>query len=120
MNDGFLNGKVVFVTGASRGIGRAIALRLAEERPKKMFVGYCMNRDAADAAVAQMEALGVSACALAGDVGQVESIDEMFDRVGADQGRLDVFVSNAARASFGPATEITARSWGRTMDINAR
>jgi enoyl-[acyl-carrier protein] reductase III len=120
MRSGFLNGKVAFVTGGSRGIGRATALRLAEESPKKLFIGYCMNREAADQAVAQVEALGVSACALAGDVGQVESIEEMFNRIEADQGCLDVFVSNAARGALARVTELTARSWGRSMDINAR
>jgi NAD(P)-dependent dehydrogenase (short-subunit alcohol dehydrogenase family) len=70
--------------------------------------------------VAQIEALGVPALAVSADVGQVDSIEQMFQRIEADAGVLDVFISNAARASFRKASEITPRSWDRTMDINAR
>jgi NAD(P)-dependent dehydrogenase (short-subunit alcohol dehydrogenase family) len=115
-----LHGKIVLVTGGSRGIGRAISLRLAQEQPKHIFVGYCLNREAALATVAEIESQGVTASVIASDVGQVEQLEAMFSEVENRCGQLDVFVSNAARAAFRNATEISARSWQRTMDLNAR
>jgi len=115
-----LAGKVILVTGASRGIGRAIALRLAREAPAHIFVGYCLQHDIAAQTVAAIENLGVPATAIAADLGQVESVEEMFRAINHRCGRLDVFISNAARASFRPAMNITSRTWDRTMDLNAR
>ena len=115
-----LEGKVVLVTGGSRGIGRAICLRLARERPEHILVGYCMNHDAARATVRDLEQLGVPASFFAADIGRLESLGEMFDHVESRWGRLDVFVSNAARAAFREVTDLSARSWERTLDINAR
>lgn len=115
-----LTGKVVLVTGGSRGIGRAICLRLAREGPQHVFVGYCLNHDAAADTVREIEKLGVSASAVAADLGESASLDEMFDTVAARCGQLDVFVSNAARAAFRSAVDTSARGWQRTMDINAR
>ncbi len=115
-----LQGKTVVITGGSRGIGRAIALRLAREQPEHIVVGYCMNHSAARQTVADLQALGVAASAISTDVGQSELLREMFDEVRQRLGRLDIFVSNAARATFRPAMELNVRNWQRMMDINAR
>jgi enoyl-[acyl-carrier protein] reductase III len=113
-------GKIVLVTGGSRGIGRAIALRLAAERPAHIAIGYALDHQSADATVAELERSGVPASAIAADVGQLDSLESLFAEIERRHGRLDVFVSNAARASFGPAMEITPRTWSRVMDLNAR
>jgi len=116
----FLRDKVVFVTGGTRGIGRAIALRLAVEQPAHVFVGYCSDHDAARATVADLKSTGVDASALCADIGRVELIDELFDIIRDHTGRLDVFIHNAARGAFADADTISVRSWQRTQDLNAR
>jgi enoyl-[acyl-carrier protein] reductase III len=115
-----LEGQVILVTGGSRGIGRAIALRLARERPRQIVVAYCSNHTAARQTVADLEALGVAAAAIPTEVSREDLLAALFDQVGERWGRLDVFVSNAARTAFAPALELSARSWQRTLDLNAR
>jgi enoyl-[acyl-carrier protein] reductase III len=116
----FLKEKIVFVTGGSRGIGRATALRLAAAGPEHIVIGYCQDHDAARDTVADLERVGVGASALCADVGRTELIEEMFATLRARFGRLDVFVSNAARGAFGEADTLSVRSWQRTIDLNAR
>jgi enoyl-[acyl-carrier protein] reductase III len=115
-----LDGQVVLITGAGRGIGRGIALRLAREKPAHIVVGYAVDHVAACGTAAEIEASGVPATVASVDVGDERRLRELFDRVGTDLGRLDVFVSNAARTTFRPARELSLRSWQKVMDINAR
>jgi NAD(P)-dependent dehydrogenase (short-subunit alcohol dehydrogenase family) len=117
---GFLRGQIVLVTGGSRGIGRATALRLAAEHPDHVLIGYCSDQDAASATIAELRRAGVAATALCADLGRVELIEEMFEVVRTRFGRLDVFISNAARGAFADADSLSVRSWQRTMDLNAR
>ena len=119
-DQGFLRGQIVLVTGGSRGIGRATALRLAAERPEHIVIGYCSDHDAARATVEDLERAGVAASSVCADVGRVELIEEMFGGIRARFGRVDVFVSNAARGAFAEAEALSVRSWQRTMDLNAR
>lgn len=114
-----LDGQVILITGASRGIGRAIALRLAREQPAHIIVGYNSNYSAASGVVDELSALGVDASAIGVDVSKPDLLRELFDTVAERHGRLDIFVSNAARTSFRPAMEITPRTWKRIMDLNA-
>lgn len=116
----FLEGKTVLITGGSRGIGRAIALRLAKERPEHIVVGYCMNIQAARQTVADIEATGVAASAISTDVAKEELLREMFEEVNSRCGRLDIFICNAARTAFRPAMALSPRTWQKIMDINAR
>src|SRR5690606_31463639 len=104
----------------SRGIGRAIALRLAREHPRHIVIGYCSNHQAARRTVADIEAMGTAASTVAGDISKSDQLCHMFEEVNQRLGRLDIFISNAARTSFRPVMELNERTWQRIMDINAR
>jgi enoyl-[acyl-carrier protein] reductase III len=114
-----LNGKVALVTGGSRGIGRAIALKLASEGAS-VVVNYFRRREAAEDTVREIEKLGVRGLALRANVGEPEKISEMFAAITADFGRLDILVSNAASGLPRPILDLDAKVWQWTMDINAR
>jgi enoyl-[acyl-carrier protein] reductase III len=111
--------RVVLITGGTRGIGRAIALRLAREKPMHIRLVYCMNHDAARNTVADLKALGVSASSVVCDVSDENLQRELFASVEKDFGRLDVFIANAARTAFKSAVSIDTRSWRRTLQLNA-
>jgi enoyl-[acyl-carrier protein] reductase III len=116
----WLKDRVVFITGGTRGIGRATALRFAAERPAHITLGYALDHDAARSTVAELQALGVDASAVCADVGQEDELRRAFAQIAERHARLDVFVSNAARASFGPLLDLTPRTWQRILDLNAR
>jgi enoyl-[acyl-carrier protein] reductase III len=111
--------EVVLITGGSRGIGRAVALRLAREKPRHIVIAYSMNYTAARQTVADLAALGVEATATPTDVSQPAMLRELFAMVRERFGRLDVFISNAARSTFRPIMDLSVRMWQRVMDLNA-
>jgi len=113
-----MKGKVALITGGTRGIGRAIALRMAKEGVN-VAVNYMRNRKAAFETVSELEALGVKAKAYRANVGDEDSLHEMFDLFAKDFGRVDILISNAASGVLKPAMELTKRHWSWTMDINA-
>lgn len=110
---------VALITGGTRGIGKAIALRLAKENPRHLVLAYCMNHQAARETVAEIRALGVSASSVVCDVGDERMLRDMFGQIEAEYQRLDVFVANAARTAFRSAVSLDTRSWRRTLQINA-
>jgi enoyl-[acyl-carrier protein] reductase III len=116
---GFLSGKVVLVTGGSRGIGRAISLRLARERPAHIVMAYSLNAEAARRTLDEVRASGVQASVMVCDVGNEQLQRQMFARIEEELGRLDVFVANAARTAFRSAVSMDLRSWRRTQELNA-
>jgi 3-oxoacyl-[acyl-carrier protein] reductase len=89
-----LNGKTALVTGASRGIGRAIALELAASGAD-VAVNYAGNASAAQEVVAKIEAMGRSALAVQADVASTEDVDRMMSAVMERFGKLDILVNNA-------------------------
>ena len=95
-------GRVVLVTGASRGIGAAIARTFAAEQAT-VAVNYLRNAQAAEAVVEQCKAAGGDAFAVQADVTQAGQVQQLVDRVVAEAGRIDVLVNNAFRAqAFDP------------------
>ena len=114
-----LKGKLALVTGSGRGIGHAIALKLASQGAD-IIVNYFRHREAAEKTAKDIEALGVKAELIRANVGDAEKIDEMFDIISDKFGRLDIFINNAASGVGRPVMDIDAKAWGWTMDINAR
>lgn len=111
--------KIALVTGSGRGIGRAIALRLAEGGADVM-INYVRNQAPAEETVALIEAMGRRSLAVRANVGKPEDIDKLFEAVEAEFGGLDIFISNAASGFNRPAMEQKVTGWDFTMNVNAR
>ena len=117
-----LNGKHALITGASRGIGRGIALKLAENGVK-VAVHYYQNEDAAKQTLAGIRTRGSDGVLVQADVTRPEQIARMLSKVKADFGTLDIFVSNArpeAAAFFYPPMDITLEQWDAAFDSQAK
>ena len=114
-----VEGKLALVTGSGRGIGRAIALKLASQGVD-IIVNFFRHRDTAEQTAKDIEALGVKAEVIRANVGDPAKIDEMFDMIGNKFGRLDILISNAASGVGRPIADIDVKAWEWTMDINVR
>ncbi|KKK36554.1 enoyl-ACP reductase [Mesobacillus campisalis] len=114
-----MSNKVALVTGSSRGIGKAIALRLAEEG-YDLVINYARSKKAALETAEQIEAMGRKALVVRANVGDVEKIKGMFAEIDAEFGRLDVFINNAASGVQRPAMELQENHWDWTMNINSK
>jgi 3-oxoacyl-[acyl-carrier protein] reductase len=112
-----LAGQAALVTGASRGIGRAIALELAR-LGAHVAVNYQSSEDAALAAVAAIEAAGGSGEALRFDVGDAEAVARAIADFVARQKRIDVLVNNAGIALDGLILRYKTEDWQRIVDVN--
>lgn len=111
--------KVALVTGGTRGIGKEIALRLADQG-YDLVINYLRNRSAARETAAELEQKGVKVHLVKANVGDVKNIKEMFEEIDREFGRLDIFVSNAASGVLRPLMELEASHWDWTMNINSR
>ena len=114
-----LNGKIALVTGASRGIGEAIASLLAEQGAH--VIVSSRKQDDCQVVVDRLRAAGLSAEALACHVGNMEDIANAFAHVGAAHGRLDILVNNAAtNPYFGHVLDTDLNAYNKTVDVNVR
>jgi enoyl-[acyl-carrier protein] reductase III len=114
-----LEGRLALVTGGGRGIGRAIALKLAAQGAD-IIVNFFRHRESAEQTAKDIQALGVKAETIRANVGDPAKIDEMFDMVGNKFGRLDILINNAASGVGRPVMDVDVKAWEWTMDINAR
>ena len=114
-----LTGKCALVTGAARGFGRAIALRLAEEGVT-VVVNYRRSKTDAEAVVHEIISRGGQAIAVRADVGKEESLDRMFEIIKTECGRLEIVVANAAFGVPGTLIETTSKHWEITLAASAR
>ncbi len=114
-----LDGKVALVTGSSRGIGKAIALKLAAAGVN-MVVNYIRHRRDAEETASQIEAQGVRCLVVKANVANDDDVAAAFAQIRSEFGRLDILVSNAASGVLKPAMELDSRHWNWAMDINAR
>lgn len=112
-----LNGKVALVTGSSRGIGRACAIKLAEAGAD-VIINYATSRQAATEVALEVQRLGRQAYVIKADVGEEEDVESMIDYVKENIGQLDIIVSNAATGGFRPLLSSNARHFNTTMSIN--
>jgi enoyl-[acyl-carrier protein] reductase III len=108
-------GRSVFVSGGSRGIGREIALRFADEGAGKVAIGYLRNDRAAEETASELEARGAEPVLVRGNVSSSRVAQEV-----ADLGPLDVLVHNAATGVIRPALETEDKHWDWTLNANAR
>lgn len=111
--------KVALVTGSSRGIGKKIALRLAQEG-YNIVINYARSKTAAFETAEEIKALGVDALVVKANVGKPDKIKELFEAIDEHFGRLDVLVNNAASGVLRPVMEIEESHWDWTMDINSK
>jgi NAD(P)-dependent dehydrogenase (short-subunit alcohol dehydrogenase family) len=117
-----LQGKHALITGSSRGIGRGIALKLAD-KGVKVAINYRQNKAAANDTVMRVRERGSDGLIIQADVSRPEDVRRMFNEVQAAFGRLDIFVSNALGELFTyyrPPLDLTPEQWDKAVDSQAK
>ena len=116
---GLLTGRTALVTGATRGIGRAVALKLASEGADIAFT-YRSQHEAAESLVAELEDLGVRAKAYASDAASFEDAHKVADDVKETFGRIDILVNNAGVTKDGLMMRMDEAQWDMVIDNNLK
>lgn len=114
-----LNGKVAFINGGSRGIGAAIARRLASEGAT-VVVGYQSSANAAETLVAEIVAKGGMASAVQADAADAAALTAAIDSAAERFGRIDILVNNAGVFLLGPLDQFRLEDFDKTMAVNVR
>jgi 3-oxoacyl-[acyl-carrier protein] reductase len=114
-----LTGRVALVTGASRGMGRATALLLAEAGAE-VVVTYLNNREAGEDVIGRIAALGRGALLVQCDVGRAEQLEATIDQAQRRFGQIDILVSNAGAGVPRLLTETTDEEYARVFDVNVK
>ncbi len=116
---GKLSGKVVLVTGASKGIGQGLAIGLAAAGAQ-VAVNYKTDAEGAQSTLASIREAGGEASGFQADIGSKTEFEELVEAVCARFGRLDVLINNAARTRFGHVFEITEEDFDDVVNTNLR
>lgn len=116
---GLLTGKVALVTGATRGIGRAIALKFASEGADVAFT-YRSQAEAADSLTAEIEAMGVHAKGYQSDASDFAAAHSIVDDVKATFGHIDILVNNAGITKDGLMMRMDEQQWDAVIDTNLK
>jgi 3-oxoacyl-[acyl-carrier protein] reductase len=119
VSDMSLQGKVALVTGASRGIGRAIAERLGRDGAA-VVVNYAGRAEQAREVVAAIEKAGGRALAVQADVSKAADVGRLFDATFGQFGRLDVLVNNAGVILYKPLADTTEEEFDRLLAVNVK
>lgn len=114
-----LTGKTAVVTGAGRGIGRAIAQRLGRDGAN-VIVNYAQNGDAAAEVVRTIAASGGAAFSVQADLSQIAEVRRLFDAAESHFGGLDILVNNAGTAKFGPLADVTEDEFDVLFAVNVK
>ena len=112
-----LSGKVAIVTGASKGIGAAVARHLGKAGAS-VVVNYASSREGGEAVVRAIEADGGRAVAVGANLARPDEIGKLFDAAQAQFGRLDILVNNAGIYRMAPLAEITPEHYREQFDLN--
>ena len=112
-------GKTAIITGASRGVGKATALRLAEAGAN-VVVNYLKNEDKADDVVKECKFLGVDAIAVQGDVSEWKDAQNLAHKAIEKFGKIDLLVLNAGIWEGAPIEEMTEETWNRVLNTNLK
>ena len=112
-------GKIALVTGSGRGIGKAIALKLASEGAD-IIVNFFRNREPAEETAVQIRSLGQKAIVIKANVGELAELAQLYQQIESELGGLDILIHNAASGFNRPAMQQKPRGWEWTMNINAR
>lgn len=110
--------KIALVTGAGQGLGRAVALRLAQEGADIVIAEY--NHDTALQVVAEVQALGRRAIAHTIDISDAAQMQPMVEHAVSEFERIDILINNAGRSQTKPMLDLTPEDWDRVVDTNQR
>ena len=114
-----LENKVALITGASRGIGRATALRLAEQGTA-IAVNYVRNEEAARSVCSELTRLNVKALPFQANVGDTKAVQELVEAVTKQMGPIDILIHNAALGAFKPVHQLRPNQWDLSFEVNTK
>jgi len=114
-----LTGKKALVTGASRGIGRGIALALAKQGAD-VAVNYHSNAEEAEKVVSEIKAMGRDSFSVQADVSNAQGVTKMFEEIKAKWGKLNILVNNAGIIAYGDFESITEEDWDKVLAVNLK
>lgn len=114
-----LDGKIALVTGSGRGIGKAIAIKLAQSGAD-LIVNYSRNRSQAEETAQIIQSIGKKAQVIKANISKEEDIVSLFEEITTTYGKLDILVNNAASGFNRPLVEQKVSGWDYTMQVNVR